>query len=94
LATWVLPSVGPDGAAAPLGHYRVGFRAEGAVWKITRLELVQGAADPEPATQYCHVPGDIETYRTMVAEAEAKRARRKAEKEARRAARESGGGSR
>lgn len=91
LGLWVLPFAD---ASTPLGHYRVSFRREAETWKIHRLELVEGDSAPAPASQYCHKPGDVEAHRAMVAEWEAKRARKKAEKEARRAARESGGGTR
>jgi hypothetical protein len=91
LGVWVLPSAASDGAAAPLGHYRVSFRREAEIWRIHRLELAEGAADPAPASQYCHKPGDVEENQALIAEWEAKRAEKKAEKEARRAARETGG---
>lgn len=87
---WIVRADGPDGA--PLGHYRAAFRPEGPfqpqggqLWKITRLELVAGAADPAELTQYCSVPGDVEQHRIAVEEYRAERARKKAEKAARRA---------
>lgn len=91
LGIWVVPGTGPD--AAPLGHYRVSFRPEGPflpeggqIWRITSLELIPGAADPEPATQFCSKPGDVEEYLAAVAKFKEERARKKAEKAAARAA--------
>lgn len=84
LGVWTVPAA--DAGAGPLGHYRGLFRKEGESWKLTRLEAVTGAADPAPATQFCHKPGDVEPYKIIVAEREAERERKRAAKAARRAA--------
>jgi hypothetical protein len=80
------------GAGEPVGHYRVNFRREAKAWRITRMDLIEPPADPDPVAYYCNAPGDSEAYAKAVAERdarrEAKRAARAAEREAEAAARQ------
>jgi hypothetical protein len=76
------------GAGEPLGQYRVGFRREAKAWRITRMDLVEPPADPDPVAYYCNVPGDSEAYAKAVAERDAKRERKRAARAAEAAARE------
>lgn len=85
LGTWILR---PVGGGEPLGHYDAAFRREAGIWKLARLTLVQGAAASPAPAQYCHKPGDVEPYVAAIAEREAARQRKKAEKAARKAERE------
>lgn len=68
---------------APLGYYRTGFRREAKIWRLTRMELVSAPAEPEPVVYYCATPGDSEEYAKAVAERDAKRERKRAERAAR-----------
>lgn len=80
------------GAGEPLGHYRVNFRREAKAWRITRMDLIEPPAEPDPVAYYCNVPGDSEAYAKAVAERDAKRERKRAARAAERAAREAGRG--
>jgi uncharacterized low-complexity protein len=78
-----------SGSGEPLGHYRVGFRREAKAWRMTRMDLVEPPADPDPVAYYCSIPGDSEAYAKEMAEREARReARRAARREAEVAARQ------
>jgi hypothetical protein len=60
----------------PVVHYRVNFRREDKAWRITRMDLVEPPAEPDPVAYYCHAPGDSEAYaaaRAAQREAEAAR---------------------
>ena len=78
------------GSGEPLGHYRVGFRRESKAWRMTRMDLVEPPAEPDPVAYYCNFPGDSEAYAKAVAEREAKRERKRAERAARREAEAAG----
>ena len=71
----------------PLGHYWAGFRRESKIWKLTRMELVEAPAAPDPIAYYCATPGDSEEYARAVAERRAKRERKRAERAAQGASR-------
>lgn len=77
LGSW---RVSAEDEVTPDGHYLVLFRKEGEEWKITRLELLTRGAPPPIVAHYCHVPGDIEAHMAQVAEIEAERERKRAEK--------------
>lgn len=88
---WIVP--GQSEGDAPLGHYRVSFRPEGRslpqggqAWKVTSIEVIAGSAEAAPVAQYCSKPGDVEEHRIAVEKYKEERARKKAEKAARRAA--------
>ena len=83
LAIWALVA---NGGGQPLAQYETAFRREAGVWKLSRLALLAGNAVPAMPGQYCHKPGDVEPYVAAIAERDAARARKKAEKAARRAA--------
>jgi hypothetical protein len=83
LGVWALVA-GESGQ--PLAQYETAFRREAGVWKLSRLALLAGDAAPATPAQYCHKPGDVEPYVAAIAERDAARARKKAEKAARRAA--------
>ncbi|HLL30501.1 MAG TPA: hypothetical protein VK403_05855 [Allosphingosinicella sp.] len=65
------------GAGEPLGHYRVNFRREDQAWRITRMDLVEPPAEPDPVAYYCSVPGDSEAFAKARAERDAKRERKR-----------------
>lgn len=48
------------GDAGTAGHYRALFHREDGRWAVERLDVIEGPADPAPASQFCHVPGDVE----------------------------------
>jgi hypothetical protein len=73
-----------SGAAGPLAHYRANFRRESKAWRITRMDLVEPPAEPDPLAYYCNVPGDSEAYAKAVAERDAKRERKRAARAAQR----------
>jgi hypothetical protein len=83
LGVWALV---PAGGGQPLAHYDAALRREAGIWKLSRLTLIEGPSAPPAPAQFCHRPGDVEPYVAAVAEREAARARKKAEKAARRAA--------
>jgi hypothetical protein len=64
--------------SAPIGHYRVGFRRESKLWKLTTMELVEAPAEPDPIAYYCATPGDSEAYAKAAAERKAERERKRA----------------
>lgn len=76
LASWRVAAPGE----APLGYYRAALRRESKRWKLTRLELVEPPAEPDPIAYYCSTPGDSEAYAKAVAERDAKRERKRAER--------------
>lgn len=82
LALWRVGSAD----SAPIGHYRVGFRREAKAWKLTRMELIEAPAEPDPIAYYCAVPGDSEAYARAAAERHAERERKRAARAARQAA--------
>jgi hypothetical protein len=84
LALW---RVGAVADSAPIGHYRVGFRREAKLWKLTRMELIEFPAEPDPVAYYCATPGDSEDYAKAVAERKAERERKRAARAERQAAR-------
>ncbi len=71
-------------AGEPLVHYRANFRRESKGWRITRMDLVEPPAEPDPIAYYCNVPGDSEAYAKAVAERDAKRERKRAARAAQR----------
>jgi hypothetical protein len=80
----VRASASPD--AAPIGQYVAEFRHERLGWRLTRLEIVDGAKEQPAIAPYCHRPGDVEAYVRLEAEREARRAERRAAREAQRQA--------
>jgi len=78
LALWRVATAGEG----PLGHYRAGFRREAKQWKLTRMELVGHPAEPEAIAYYCATPGDSEAYAKAKAERDARRERKRAERQA------------
>jgi hypothetical protein len=90
LGTWRVAAAGTNDGAT-LGWYRALFRyeyfASGPMeWKLQRLELTSGATAPAAPAAFCHTPGDVQAFIAAAEEAKAKRAQRKAEREARQAA--------
>jgi hypothetical protein len=62
-----------DGAI--VGRYRGQFRAEGDSWILTRLDVVDGAQELGFVSPFCHIPGDIDAFKTNVAKMQADQAR-------------------
>jgi hypothetical protein len=69
---------------SPAGSYRALFRRDRRLWALERLELVEGTAEPGPASQFCHVPGDLEAraeaHRASLVEEQVVRSHKQAER--------------
>jgi len=83
-AVGVWQACGPG--SEPAGRYNALLFRRGGTWKLAELIALEAADRPAGVTQFCHRPGDVEPYLAAVAEDEARRAEKKAQKAAERAA--------
>lgn len=67
LGIWQLMAA--DGTTR-LGHYRASFLRESRTYRIAELEVVQGAVEPAPISQYCATPGDVDEEARLLREEE------------------------